>query len=45
VRRDVAAELAGLLGNGTFREADSSHLVPLEAPDLVAATVRELAES
>jgi pimeloyl-ACP methyl ester carboxylesterase len=44
VRREVAEALAGMLGNATFREADSGHLVPLEAPEVVAETVRELAE-
>ena len=42
VRREVARSLADLLADATLSEADSGHLVPLEAPQDVAGAIVEV---
>jgi len=43
IRREVAAALAGLLGDASLSEVDAGHLVSIEAPGAVAEAIREVA--
>lgn len=45
VNREVAEEVAGLIGSAQLRELDAGHAAPLDDPAGVAAAVRELAAS
>ena len=43
IRREVARSLTGLLGGATLHELDAGHLVPVEAPEVVASAVADVA--
>lgn len=43
--RDAARALADLLGNAELRDAPAAHGVQFEAPDAVAAAIRDLADA